>query len=80
MPFLRNLSLNENTAFTYLKNIYQSILLKDVVARYNLKNVDFLERLVLFLADNLGSIVSAKKIQDFLKSQSMKISNSVVLN
>ncbi len=81
MPYLKNLDLeNEEVVFTYLRNIYQTILLKDVVARYKLKNVDFLERLVFFLADNVGSIVSAKKITDFLKSQNMKISNSVVLN
>lgn len=81
MPYLKNLNLNDDeVVFTYLQNIYQTILLKDVVARYNLKNVDFLERLVLFLADNTGSIVSAKKIADFLKSQNLKISNSVVLN
>ena len=81
MPYLKNLDLEEDeVVFTYLRNIYQTILLKDVVARYRLKNVDFLERLVLFLADNVGNIVSAKKITDFLKSQNMKISNSVVLN
>lgn len=80
MPFLRNLELQEEIAFTYLRNIYQTILLKDVVARHKLKNVDFLQRLVLFLADNNGSIVSAKKIGDFLKSQNVKISNSVILN
>jgi uncharacterized protein len=80
MPFLKNLELEEEIVYTYLRNIYQTILLKDIVARYNLKNVDFLERLVLFLADNTGSIVSAKKITDFLKSQNMKISNSVILN
>lgn len=81
MPYLKNLNLeDEEFVFTYLRNIYQSIILKDVVARYKLKNVDFLERLVLFLADNVGRIVSAKKITDFLKSQNMKISNSVVLN
>lgn len=81
MPYLKNLNLeDEEAVFTYLQNIYQTILLKDIVARYKLKNVDFLERLVLFLADNTGSIVSAKKIADFLKSQNMKISNSVVLN
>lgn len=80
MPYLKNLDLEEEIVFTYLRNIYQTILLKDIVARYNLKNVDFLDRLVLFLADNTGSIVSAKKITDFLKSQNMKISHSVILN
>ena len=78
MPYLKNLNLNDDEViYTYLRNIYQSILLKDVVARYKLKNVDFLERLVLFLADNVGSIVSAKKITDFLKSQNILFSFSV---
>ncbi|MBN2663704.1 MAG: ATP-binding protein [Bacteroidales bacterium] len=80
MPYLKNVVMDDEVIFNYLKNIYQTILLKDVVARYNIKNVDFLERLVLFLSDNLGSIVSAKKISDFLKSQNLQISNSVVLN
>ena len=80
MPYLRNLALNDELVFTYLKNLYQTILLKDVVSRYHIKNVDLLERLVLFLSDNLGSIVSAKKINDFLKSQRVKISNSVIIN
>jgi predicted AAA+ superfamily ATPase len=80
MPYLKNLTLSDETAFTYLQNLYQTILLKDVVSRYQIKNVDLLERLVLFLADNTGSIVSAKKINDFLKSQHLKISNSVIIN
>ncbi len=80
MPYLKNIDLKKEVVYTYLQNIYQSILLKDVVGRYNLKNVDFLERLVIFLADNTGSIVSAKKITDYLKSQNIKISHSVILN
>lgn len=80
MPYLKNVIMEEEVVYNYLKNIYQTILLKDVVARYNIKNIDFLERLVLFLSDNLGSIVSAKKISDFLKSQNLQISNSVVIN
>lgn len=80
MPYLKNVTMDEEIIYNYLKNIYQTILLKDVVARYKLKNVDFLERLVLFLSDNLGSIVSAKKISDFLKSQSVSLSSSVVMN
>ena len=80
MPYLRHVNLDDEIVFNYLKNIYQTILLKDVVARYSIKNVDLLERLVLFLADNVGSIVSAKKISDFLKSQQLKISSSVISN
>lgn len=80
MPYLKNVIIDEDVIYNYLKNIYQTILLKDVVSRYNIKHVNFMERLVLYLSDNLGSIVSAKKISDFLKSQHIQISNSVVLN
>jgi predicted AAA+ superfamily ATPase len=72
LPFLINLPLSDQ-AFEYLKSIYSTIIYRDVVARYNLRNVQFLEKLVLFLADNIGSLFSAKKISDFLKSQNINI-------
>jgi uncharacterized protein len=72
LPYLINLTLNDQ-AFEYLNSIYTTILFRDVVSRYNLRNSNFLEKLVLFLADNIGSLFSAKKISDFLKSQQTKI-------
>jgi predicted AAA+ superfamily ATPase len=72
LPYLINLTLNEQ-AFEYLNSIYNTILFRDVVSRYNLRNSNFLEKLVLFLADNIGSLFSAKKISDFLKSQQTNI-------
>ncbi|WP_029276496.1 ATP-binding protein [Pedobacter borealis] len=72
LPYLINLTLNEQ-AFEYLNSIYTTILFRDVVSRYNLRNSNFLEKLVLFMADNIGSLFSAKKISDFLKSQQTKI-------
>lgn len=80
LPNLIHLKLEEEIIFDYLDNIYTSILFKDVIRRYNIRNVSFLENLVLFLSDNIGSIVSAKKISDFLKSQQVKISPNVVLD
>ncbi len=80
LPFLVHLEMEENQMYDYLKNIYSTILFKDVVKRYNIRNIAFLESLVLFLAGNIGSLVSAKKISDFLKSQKVQISPRVVLN
>ena len=79
MPFLHNLELYDNTVFEYLKNIYNTIILRDVVVRYNVRNISFLENLNLFLADNVGSLLSAKRISDFLKSQNVKISTKLIL-
>jgi uncharacterized protein len=80
LPYLINLSNEVQVAYEYLINIYNTILLKDVVARFNIRNVKFLENLVVFLCDNLGSIVSSKKISEYLKSQKINISTQVVID
>lgn len=80
LPYLINLELTDDVVYGYVRSIYNTILLKDVVARYNIRNVAFLENLVGYLADNVGSLVSAKRISDFLKSQRIKISPNIVLD
>ncbi len=80
MPYLIHLPLENEIVFDYLKSIYNSIILKDVVARHNIRNVNFLDRLVLFLADNTGRMLTAKNISDFLKSQRVSISVNTVMN
>jgi len=80
LPYLIHLGSDINIVNEYLNNIFNTILLKDVVARYNVRNVKFLESLVLFLADNIRSIVSAKKISEYLKSQRINISTQVVID
>lgn len=80
LPYLINLQLEDHIIFDYLKNIYATILYKDVVGRQNIRNTYFLENLVKYAAGNIGNFVSAKRISDFLKSQRTNISPQVVLN
>jgi predicted AAA+ superfamily ATPase len=80
MPFLRNLELRDELAFEYLKNVFTSILYRDILTRYNIRNVNFLDRLIRFIADNIGSILNAKKVSDYLKSQKINISVNTVLD
>jgi uncharacterized protein len=80
LPYLRHLPLEETVIFDYLKNIVDAILLKDIVARYDIRNVSFLQRLTRFLADNVGSLVTARKISEYLKSQQIKISHNLVID
>lgn len=75
LPYLKDLPLQDNIVFEYLRNIYSTIVIRDIVNRYSLRNPQFLEQLTQFLADNIGNLFSAKKITDFLKSQ--KISTSI---
>ncbi|MDO6429372.1 ATP-binding protein [Flavitalea sp. BT771] len=68
LPYLIHLGLTD-TSLEYLYSIYNTIVYRDVVTRYSLRNNQFLEKLIEFLADNIGSLFSAKRISDFLKSQ-----------
>jgi len=69
LPYLIHLPKADEVVFEYLKNIYTTIIYRDIIQRFAVRNIRFLEQLVLFLADNSGSLFSAKKISDFLKSQ-----------
>lgn len=80
LPYLINLKFNDEVIYGYLKSIYNTIVLKDVVSRYNIRDIDFLDRLIEYLSDNLGSYVSSKKITDFIKSQRIKLSVNTVQN
>lgn len=80
LAYLINLELEDVVVCDYLRSITNTIMLKDIVARYNIRNLAFLESLVGYLAENTGGLVSAKKISDFLKSQKTNISPNVVLN
>jgi predicted AAA+ superfamily ATPase len=73
LPHLINLKNEERVYYEYLRNVFDTIVLRDVVARYKVRNVSFLQDLIHFLADNIGSVVSAKKISDYLKSQRISL-------
>jgi predicted AAA+ superfamily ATPase len=74
LPYLKHLDLKDEIVFEYLKNIYSTIVYRDIINRYSIRSTRFLEQLVQFLASNIGSIFSSKKISDFLKSQKVNIS------
>src|SRR5690606_80778 len=80
MPFLANLKLKDDSPFEYLRNVYSTILLKDVVSREKIRNVSFLEQLRKYLADNTGSLFSAHNISKYLKSQKVEISPQLTIN
>ncbi len=80
LPFLKNLEKTDIVVAEYLKNIFNTVIYKDVISRFQIRNTAFLENLVFYLANNVGNIISAKKISDFLKSQKINMSPQIVLN
>ena len=80
MPGLVNIGLDANNTPQYLKDIYSTTLLKDVVMRNQIRNVNFLDKLVKFTADNIGKLISATNISKYMKSVGESISPSVIIN
>lgn len=80
LPYLTNLPFDEQIISGYLKGIYSTIVLKDVVDRYNVRNVRQLEDLISYLADTVGSLFSANRISAYLKSQRINIQPKVILD
>ncbi len=78
LPYLIHLPMREEVIMEYIRSVYSTIVLRDVVARNNIRNTAFLEQLIRFLADNIGSLFSSKSISDFLKSQNIRMSPTLV--
>ena len=74
LPYLVNLPMR-STWSEYISGITDAVVYRDIVSRHSLRNNDFLQRLLLFMADNIGQLFTAKKIADYLKSQ--RISSTV---
>jgi len=80
MPFTIHLPDQDEVVLEYLKSVFNTIVVRDIINRYGTRNIQFLERLMLFIADNLGSIISARKISEYLKSQQIRMSAQIVLD
>ena len=76
LPGLLKMGLDVNDAADYQKDVFHTVLLKDVVMRNQIRNVPFLENLVYFLADNAGKVISANSIAKYMKSQGDNITTS----
>lgn len=71
---------NQDLAQDYLHNIYNTIILKDVIAREQIRNVPFLENLISFISDSTGKIISASSINKYMKAQQIEVTTTVILN
>ena len=80
MPYLIHFKGDEQLSFEYLRNLYSTILLKDVIARRQVRNIDFMERLVEYIADNVGSLFSSSNIAKYLKSQRQQVPTQLVID
>ncbi|MBQ7567599.1 ATP-binding protein [bacterium] len=68
-PVLHLRELTEETAYTIVKDIYNSVIFTDIVKRSQIRKADLLERVVKYCFDNIGQTFSASTLAKFMKSQ-----------
>lgn len=79
-PGIHSFEWQENSIRQYLHSLYSTILLKDVVVRYKIRDAAMLEKIMEYLIDNCGNITTAKNISDFVKSQYRNVAVDTVQN
>ena len=77
-PYLLNLGEDKELIRNYLDGIYNTVLMKDVVVRNNIKDVLMLDSVVKFIFDNIGQLVSTNKISNTLNSNNRRVSVNTV--
>ena len=80
MPYLSNLRYDEAACRQYLRDLFNSVELKDIVRRNNIRDVDMLERIISYVTANVGTTFSATTISKYLKSEGRTVSTETVLN
>lgn len=80
LPGLIRMGLDEDDAIEYQKDVLNTVLLKDVISKNNIRNISFLEKLTNFIADNIGKIISATSISKFMKSQGTNVSPDTIID
>ena len=74
-------SLNDEDKLKYLHDLFNSILYNDLISRYHIRDVNILEKLIIFLMDNVGKTFSAKSISDYLKQgENVKVAPKTIYN
>jgi len=80
MPFLHSINFEPQESKKYLKDVFNSILLKDVVKHNKIRDVDLLERIVNYVLSNVGKQFSATNISNFFKQEKRIVATETVLN
>lgn len=81
LPYLRHIGLeNTDQLKDYLQSVYDTIVLKDIIQREQIRNVTSFINLSRFASDNIGKLMSPNSITKYLRSQGENLSQSIIQN
>ncbi len=80
MPFLKYFKLDENASYKYLNDVYNTVIVKDILEYNQIRDVDIFNRIILYTIENIGHSFSANSIKKYLKNENRNISVDTILN
>ena len=80
MPGIHSMKLSTEVVYQYLGSVMDTVILNDVIKRNSIRSVSLLESVFSFLADNVGSLHSGKRIVDYLKSHGRSTTAATVID
>ena len=80
MPYLGNLSFEEKPSRQYLQDVFSSVVLKDIMMRNTVRDVDLLQRIIAYVFGNIGTIFSANSLSNYFKSENRTVAKETILN
>lgn len=80
MPFLSSIGFEPEISRNYLQDVFNSVVLKDIVKRNRIRDVDLLERIIAYALANVGRSFSATSISRFFKAEKRTVAPETILN
>lgn len=79
-PVVHLTTYDQDSAYKIIKDIYSSVLVRDIIQRFGIRNVELLERVLRYVFSNIGNTFSGKNVADYFKSQQRKMDINTVYN
>ena len=80
MPFLSSINFEPEISKNYLQDVFNSVVLKDIIKRNKIRDVDLLERIISYALANVGKTFSATSISKFFKAEKRTVAPETILN
>jgi predicted AAA+ superfamily ATPase len=79
-PVIHTADYPDESAYKVVYDIYSSVILRDTIQRYKIRDVELLERVIKYAFDNIGNTFSGMNAADYFKSQQRKVDLNTVYN
>lgn len=80
LPFLKHFDLDEEASHKYLRDVYNTVVMKDVLEANKIRDVKLFNRILHYAIENISHTFSANRLSQFLKNEHIKISVDSVLS